>query len=55
MTWEVAGDREYRGTLRIVETRGVHSAAERKARLQLVDELYSSLYTPLMLARVPRS
>jgi hypothetical protein len=54
MAWEVAGDRGYRGTLRIVEARGVYPPAERKARLQLVDELYSSLYTPLMLARVPR-
>ncbi|MCU0291501.1 MAG: transglutaminase-like domain-containing protein, partial [Thermoanaerobaculaceae bacterium] len=54
VTWEVAGDREYRGTLRIVETRGTYPPAERKARLQLVDELYSSLYTPLMLARVAK-
>lgn len=49
--WETLPDGSHRATLRLDEPRGAWDAAERRARLQLVDELYTSLFTPLVLTR----
>jgi transglutaminase-like putative cysteine protease len=51
MLWSPRGDGSYRAVLRLEVPRGEWSATDRKTRLQLMDELLTGLYTPLLLAK----
>ncbi|MFH1177724.1 MAG: transglutaminase family protein [Acidobacteriota bacterium] len=51
--WAAAGGHDWKGTLHLEIPRGQWPAAERKARLKLMDELLSGLYNPVVLSKAP--
>ena len=50
-TWKKTGDRTWECSFRLSVPRGTWTAADRKTRLQVVDELFRGLYAPLMLSK----
>ncbi len=53
LAWDSDGERRWKGTLHLEMRRGSWLPAERKATLQCVDEVFASLYSPLVLTKTP--
>lgn len=50
-SWKKAGEDTWEGTLSLAVPRGAWSPADRKTRLQIVDDILRGLYAPLVLSK----